>query len=1132
MIHPKTLLIACSLLLALHMDARATSWADRNSPEGLRALAGEFFPLLALDAESMRANNLQRTAELNAVNKALEEGDTATAIQLYIDYFTGKLRAPHMAGYELDVIDPQRHWHSVLPSKFDPEKVVAQADRLLNEQTMVLGGNEVKIGPPGQVNWNEPYPRDEPVPYDKTPYQIVPWMSFMIHAYMLTGELKYLERWAEYMDDWALNVTYSRDVHPTIIPTRYPNPLMRMLKELMLVAKVDTPLTPVVQPATYARILNRMVREHAMPALMYIRSNCHNWTPDTVIHMQAGLILEDFKIGSFLFREGRRLGAEGLSATHHMRDGTENQQDPWYNPSFLRTGYALDYLDARTQAVPGWNERPWVNVVRDDIQWRSEIREHLANRMRYLLRIRVPNNQWPIPVRNDRREAHFIPPGHRYTSAPEVFDEQEIRHLIAAMTRPGDGLRPQAVADWFPYAGFNIVREGWERRLGNHEGHLTSGYGAMFTSPKPGAYGGYRSRSDNNQFGLNFYGEDLLLDDNMGNYSYRYAPIRADGREQFFHAGITKVPTPSGHKTYMVSAWTDPAPWRWHDSTAFNLMEGVYEGSWAHKEQFDMFPPVIGYGLEEGGQKSLGWNDTVREVKHQRWVHYVRDAKLWIVTDRMHGEKTHTYEQLWYIPFRTMASSTNLADQIVVDATARRAYTRADTRINDGRVVPAANLEMVQFSSADLEYVYDPHYRRNRPDFKEGQPEWSEINVKFGGQGSIPVVTVFMPLSPGSGDEEFVRDVRPLEGENGVTGFSLTTHNGIAVRYLCAPNEATLLEIDGVQAVAESLLIADGRALVMGASSMSIKGQAVDLPHSDFEIALAPASEDREIEPVYRPIAPVDIHPAQNVFIDELDVTLSSATPGVDIRYTLDGSDPTPESALYTEPIRLSRSTVVRTRAYRPGVTENPLHTSGTHATPISFAVYTQETALSPTHARNAQPGLRYRYFEEDEWQKLWVVPDTLTPAKEGAGTALFDLSVIPESNPPLAEGKAAPRNRYFALEYSGLIQVPETGVYTFHAPREYVYPDTDAGYELVVTVNGQTWYPATRLHAFGNWSIPLTRGHHAIKIWYIDHRTTGPSIMNLPDHKDYIWTGTVPDLRLSGPGLDKQTIPAGWLVH
>ena len=69
-------------------------------------------------------------------------------------------------------------------------------------------------------------------------------------------------------------------------------------------------------------------------------------------------------------------------------------------------------------------------------------------------------------------------------------------------------------------------------------------------------------------------------------------------------------------------------------------------------------------------------------------------------------------------------------------------------------------------------------------------------------------------------------------------------------------------------------------------------------------------------------VAPVEtvvdptFSPASCNFYPSTNVTLSCATEGATIRYTLDGSDPTSESAEYTASIALSATTTIKARAY------------------------------------------------------------------------------------------------------------------------------------------------------------------------------------------------------------------------
>jgi hypothetical protein len=70
-------------------------------------------------------------------------------------------------------------------------------------------------------------------------------------------------------------------------------------------------------------------------------------------------------------------------------------------------------------------------------------------------------------------------------------------------------------------------------------------------------------------------------------------------------------------------------------------------------------------------------------------------------------------------------------------------------------------------------------------------------------------------------------------------------------------------------------------------------------------------------------LAPPSMQPAGGEFRGPVTVTLASATPGAQIRYTLDGSAPGTGDALYKEPIRIDGPAVLRARAYKDGFTRS-----------------------------------------------------------------------------------------------------------------------------------------------------------------------------------------------------------------
>jgi uncharacterized repeat protein (TIGR03806 family) len=70
-------------------------------------------------------------------------------------------------------------------------------------------------------------------------------------------------------------------------------------------------------------------------------------------------------------------------------------------------------------------------------------------------------------------------------------------------------------------------------------------------------------------------------------------------------------------------------------------------------------------------------------------------------------------------------------------------------------------------------------------------------------------------------------------------------------------------------------------------------------------------------------LAPATIEPAGGNFRSAVNVTLGAHESGAEIHYTVDGSEPGRQDPLYTKPIRLSDSTVLRARVYKDGFTHS-----------------------------------------------------------------------------------------------------------------------------------------------------------------------------------------------------------------
>jgi len=136
-----------------------------------------------------------------------------------------------------------------------------------------------------------------------------------------------------------------------------------------------------------------------------------------------------------------------------------------------------------------------------------------------------------------------------------------------------------------------------------------------------------------------------------------------------------------------------------------------------------------------------------------------------------------------------------------------------------------------------------------------------------------------------------------------------------------------------------------------------------------------------------------------------LNVGLVCAVPGAEVRYTLDGSEPTPASPLATEPLRLGATTTVRARAWYDGV-------ASPYLAEATFEALTPATACdSPT-----EPGYAYTYYEGG-----WQTHDQMSSADAVERGQATSISLAPVR-----------REQHCALEFAGHLQAPAEGMYRF----------------------------------------------------------------------------------------------------
>lgn len=142
-----------------------------------------------------------------------------------------------------------------------------------------------------------------------------------------------------------------------------------------------------------------------------------------------------------------------------------------------------------------------------------------------------------------------------------------------------------------------------------------------------------------------------------------------------------------------------------------------------------------------------------------------------------------------------------------------------------------------------------------------------------------------------------------------------------------------------------------------------------------------------------------------NAFIGEGAVEVSCLAPDVEIRYTTDGSVPTLESAVYTEPIRITETTDFTFRTFRPNGRKGDII-----KTKYVKSDYTPAIEASPTHT-----GL----------QAVW---------HEFVGNACADIQQAPVNGTYEITDVVIPGEvkGNIGLIITGYLNVPRDGIYTF----------------------------------------------------------------------------------------------------
>lgn len=205
-------------------------------------------------------------------------------------------------------------------------------------------------------------------------------------------------------------------------------------------------------------------------------------------------------------------------------------------------------------------------------------------------------------------------------------------------------------------------------------------------------------------------------------------------------------------------------------------------------------------------------------------------------------------------------------------------------------------------------------------------------------------------------------------------------------------------------------------------------------------------------------------------FTDKASLAFQTVRP-VKMVYTLDGTEPTPESTVYESPIEFTESGILKIRSVLPQGKMSPVR-----------VITVEKQALAPAkEVAGTKPGLKldvaYGYFLE---------PAALAEAKEWKSSVIKDLSELTRVEKSDESMRGV---KQYAAIATGYVNIPEDGVYYLSSDNEEVWIDG----KLLISNAGEV-----KRFSRHDSSVALGKGLHEIKTVFLGHVIGGwPSNWN-----------------------------------
>lgn len=1000
-------------------------FTERNSPENIANMTKRLFSYLDPGRE-----------ELKPAFAALAASDYGKALALYQQVFLARSWPKHE-----DIGTPQ------LTNISNP---TANADELLNQNLlrMKLGGLEAPLEidfTPGRINWEQQAPK--PALPDAI-YGSYIWLSPFTPALRTKWRnaegLQYWRKWEEIMDDFYLRNRVD-----------YYFGFVRMTRARGILQCLKNEGGDRMDPRFFGRSMLCVIEDHLPGVFKHMYGGpCNQSIDASQTAIKLASILPELKISSRLYREGLNVMGQ-YPMLFCQLDGPDVEN-------------SINYMGA----LPNWAGKA-MEISGYPKELMDALNLPMRGRLRFLVQNLTPTGQsFRIPISNlsNVAESYWIWWGKSLKSF--LTEDPEIASILNLIRGTGKEKEIPFRSRAFPYSGYYYLREGWEAEAQQ----------ALFRACRRLPF---RQQEDYNALILVGFEQELLCESGYAKEigALPFYMVSSNSRNSVSVDGYGQIkmgehiPTPK-------TPFQSPIPSQWLSSASFDYTEGTYDYGYGtygkNQEQVQHHLPYV-REFPAMDYKVVHIDD----VSHKRQVLFIRDAKLWVVIDRLESGKAHNFTQNWHLPapvppnednqafLRTSVPKKNartgvlgyLPDDVHFDSEKKRlkVCNEKSSGINIWHAgIPTLKYQKY-FGAENKSELWPPRRfhgwgMRWNPKADEKPHDYApavEITADWQGVGQQILMTAIQASKPGEQNVPSVEEV----SQDGMIGLDLTFSDGRRV-FLRASLQSKPLITPLVK------LRSDTLAIVSHPQSQTAAGFALGTePESagsilDGSFTLSNGEPSLQCQ-MRRPVSPPHIYPESTWIYGRQTVRMEcpeAQADGTQIRYTLDGSEPTFESPLYKEPISIESSTRVTAAAFRSEKFNSSIDYRFIDCSPGISRHYRVPETIEPLNPESisALPStteLKWNLYEGNthlpkvlcEAQLDWMF-DELVAGKALASGKIAKLCQLP----PETSGK-----EIFLLVYARRLVIDKAGAYTF-----YNTPYRDAlvteGCSLRLRINGQ----------------------------------------------------------------------------